>query len=136
MLKSFQGPADMSFSHRIGGKPSASGGLPAAVEEHCGMKIQDRNLAGAAPAETARSQEAQKLDREGRQGAVGKSGSGDRVELSGVAGSISRALAASSTDRAARVSALAADYRAGRYTPDSRATSRGMIKEALAGGVA
>jgi hypothetical protein len=34
------------------------------------------------------------------------------------------------------VAALAVDLRAGRYTPDSHATSRGMINEALAGGAA
>ena len=100
------------------------------------MRIDDRNLAGTAPAETARSQETQLHERESRPDPAPRGANGDRVELSGLAGNVSRALAASSTGREAKVAALAADFSAGRYTPDSHATSRGMIHEALAGGAA
>ena len=100
------------------------------------MKIYDRNPAGASPAEAARSQETQRLQREGHPEDGRKPANGDRVEISGLAGSVSRALSVSSADRAARVAALAADVRAGRYTPDSRATSRGMVSEGLAAGAA
>jgi len=100
------------------------------------MRINDRNLAGTASAETARTRETQKPERENRPDGPRQGTGTDRVELSGLAGRVSHSLAAASTSREARVAALAADFRAGRYSPDAHATSRAMIDEALAGGAA
>ena len=97
------------------------------------MKIYDNNLAGAAAAETHRSQDTQQTDRS----SAGKSSAGgnanDSVELSGTLGRISRALSSYHTDRASRVHALAAEYQNGTYQTDSAATSRGMVEDAMAG---
>jgi|SRR5579872_2556397 len=96
------------------------------------MKIEG-NLTGST-AETGRSQETQRADREGaaRVGSSAGNTGGDRVELSSALGSLSRALATFGSDRASKVTALAAQYRAGQYKSDPEATSRAMISEALA----
>lgn len=97
------------------------------------MRIQDRTSLGPSAAETTRQAETQKTGRDnvGQTGAAGSS-EGDRVELSSALGRLSSALAAHASQRAGRVQALANDYQNGRYHPDSAATSRGMIAEALA----
>jgi hypothetical protein len=100
------------------------------------MKIYDRDLTGTAAAESGRSQETQKADRgAGTPSSVPGGGSGDRVELSSALASVSRALSSYQTDRAGTVQALAVQFQAGRYQPDSLATSRGMVAEALGAGV-
>ena len=100
------------------------------------MKIYDTNLTGASAAESARTQDLQKVER----GAAGRSQSGnasgeDRVDLSGALGQLSKALAVFHQDRASRVEALAAQYQNGTYRVDSAATSRAMIADALSAGV-
>ncbi|HMD70786.1 MAG TPA: flagellar biosynthesis anti-sigma factor FlgM [Bryobacteraceae bacterium] len=99
------------------------------------MRIDDRNLT-TVPAESGRAQEAQRVGREDglRSDSGTGSGSGDQVELSSTLGSLSRALAAYGSSRQSQVAALAAQYQSGKYQPDSMATSRGMISEALAAG--
>jgi hypothetical protein len=47
---------------------------------------------------------------------------------------LSQTLANFHQDRASRVSALAAQYHSGTYRPDSAATSRAMVSEALSAG--
>ena len=96
------------------------------------MRVYDNNLAGTSAAETSRAQEAQKMDRSS-QGQASRSGAAgsDHVELSGALGRLSRTLSSFQQDRASRVQSLAADYQAGRYRPDSTATSRAMVSEAL-----
>lgn len=98
------------------------------------MKIEG-NLAGST-AETGRTQETQRTDREGaaRVGSSAGNTGGDRVELSSALGSLSRALATFGSDRASKVAELAAQYRAGQYKWDSQATSASMVSEALATG--
>ena len=98
------------------------------------MKVNDRNLVGPM-AESARTQETQRAEGHSRSGATRMGGGLDRVELSSAAGSIARALGADDSDRAARLSTIAADYQAGRYQPDSLATSRGLIAESQGGGL-
>jgi hypothetical protein len=102
------------------------------------MKIYDRNLTGASTSETGQAQETQSLSRAGKatsQTRIGADGSNDRVEFSGTLGQLSRALAAFESSRAQRVQTLAADYRSGNYKPDSAATSRGIVAEALSAGL-
>ena len=97
------------------------------------MRIQDRTSLGPSAAETARQAETQKTGRDsvGRTDAAGSS-EGDRVELSSALGRLSSALASHASQRAGRVQALANEYQSGRYHPDSAATSRAMISDALA----
>ncbi len=97
------------------------------------MKIYDNNLAGAAAAETQRSQDTQQADRSrtGKPSAGGDAN--DSVELSGAVGRLSHALSSLHADRTSRVQSLTAQYQNGSYQTDSAATSRGMVGEALAG---
>jgi anti-sigma28 factor (negative regulator of flagellin synthesis) len=97
------------------------------------MRVVHQNITGASAAETGRASEAQRTGREGGvRTAASETSSGDRVELSNTLGSLARALSSYSSSRASRVQSLEAQYRSGAYKPDSRATSRGMIAEALA----
>jgi len=97
------------------------------------MKVLDTNLTGTSAAAASPTGSVSKQT--GLTGAqAGKPGSGDRVEFSGFAGRLGATLAAQSADRAARVTALARDYQAGRYQPDSLATSRALVSETLAAG--
>ena len=101
------------------------------------MKINDLNLTGANAAETGRAQEAQRAERgDSATSSAGKgTGWGDRVELSDGLGRLSKAIGIDVSQRTAMVDRLAADYQAGRYVPDSVATSRGMVSEALGAGL-
>jgi hypothetical protein len=75
------------------------------------MTINDRNPTGATPDKT-----------------------GDRVEPSSTLGTLSRAISALESERANRVQTHAVQYRSGSYHPDSVATARGMVSEALLAG--
>jgi len=100
------------------------------------MKVYDRNLSGASAAEAGRTQEAQQPNRsEQARAGSSRTGSEDRVELSGTLTRLSQALSAFGTSRASRVQALAAQYQSGNYSPDSLATSQGMVSEALSAGL-
>lgn len=101
------------------------------------MKINEFNGAGG-PASTGGSQEAQKTGRSGapQNGAANGAQSGDRVEFSAGLGQLSRAISSYGSERSSQVESLAALYRSGNYQPDSAATSRAMISEALSGGAA
>ena len=102
------------------------------------MKVYDVNLTGATAAGTGRSQESLKAESAGGASSGGKSGGtqgpADQVEFSSTLGRLSRAMSAYGSARSERVAGLAAAYQSGSYRVDSRATSRGMIAEALAGG--
>jgi anti-sigma28 factor (negative regulator of flagellin synthesis) len=102
------------------------------------MKIYDRNLTGTSASETGQAQEAQNLSRTGKTNShtrSGVDGSNDRVEFSGTLSQLSRALTAFESSRAKRVQALTADYRSGNYKPDSAATSKGLVAEAMSAGL-
>ena len=100
------------------------------------MRIYDVNLTGSAATESARAQETQRSDRSGssKTGIGGAGGPGDRVEFSGTLGRLSQAIAADSSTRANRVQALATQHQSGKYRPDSVATSKSIVAEALATG--
>ena len=97
------------------------------------MRIYDVNLKGSAAAESGRAQETQRSGASGgaRTGGTGANGTGDRVELSSTLGSLSQALSADGSARASQVQALTAQYQGGSYLPDSAATSKGIVAEAL-----
>jgi hypothetical protein len=93
------------------------------------MKVYDRGLTAA---ETGHTQDVQKLTSgAGKSGVKSDDASGDRVEFSGTLGRLSRTISAYESARGSRVQALAAQYQSGNYRPDSAATSRGMLTEAL-----
>jgi hypothetical protein len=97
------------------------------------MRINDRASLGPSAAETGRTPDTQKPGREtaGQTGST-RSAEGDRVELSTALGRLSEAIGAHAAQRADRVRALANDYQNGRYHPDSAATARSLVSEALA----
>lgn len=97
------------------------------------MRIDDRNLNGAAGLQPGRTTDTQTAERAGSTAGsqVSESQGGDRVEISGTAGLVSQALGAGSAQRAQHIQQLAADYRSGNYVPNSLATSRAIIKDAL-----
>ena len=97
------------------------------------MRVNDRSLTGATPAESGRAHETGKSSRnqEVRDGTAAATGNGDRVELSSTLETLSRAMSAFGSERANRVQALAAQYQSGSYHADSVATARGILSEAL-----
>ena len=99
------------------------------------MRIYDRDLTGTASAESGRSQETQKADRDATTSRTSQSGtnSGDRVELSSGLASVSRALTAYGSSRASKVQQLTAQFQSGTYRPDSLAISQGLVAQALGG---
>ena len=101
------------------------------------MKIYDGNLTGTSAAETGRAHETQNLNRAGtgKSPTLGTDGSSDSVEFSGTLSRLSRTLATFETTQASRVQALAHQYQSGNYRPDSAATSKGMVAEAMSAGL-
>ena len=97
------------------------------------MRIQDRTSLGPSPAQTGRSAETQKAaqNSNGSTPATG-SADGDRVELSSALGRLAQAIGTYASQRAQRVQALAGEYQAGRFRPNSTTTSRAMIADGLA----
>ena len=98
------------------------------------MRIYDVNVTGPSVGESGRTQEAQKAS-VSRTGSSGSSGAGDRVELSSTLGRLSQALSGYESSRSNRVQALTSQYQSGYYQPDSLATSKSMVSDALAAGV-
>jgi hypothetical protein len=97
------------------------------------MKITNHDLTGAAPAGAGRTQDAQRSERGDRASSTSAS-TGDRVEFSAGLGQLANAISTYGAERAARVQTLAASYQSGGYQPDSAATSRAMVSEALSAG--
>ena len=97
------------------------------------MRVDDRNLNGAAGLQPGRTSGANGAERTGSNSGsqVSESQSGDRIEISGAAGLVSQALHITSSERAQRIQQLTADYRSGNYQPNSLATSRAIIQDAL-----
>jgi Anti-sigma-28 factor, FlgM len=97
------------------------------------MRVDDRSLNGAGGLQTTPTPGSQRTDGGGSTlGAqISESQSGDRVEISGTAGSVSQALGTGSAQRAQYIQKLTADYQSGNYTVNSLATSRAMIQDAL-----
>jgi len=99
------------------------------------MKVYDRDLTGAAAAESGRSHGTQRADRGAATTSSQPGGaSGDRVELSSGLATVSRALASYSADRTSKVQQLTAQFQSGKYQPSSLAISQGLVAEALSGG--
>ena len=95
------------------------------------MRISNSDLTGTAAAEAARAQETPKSERGDRASLNGAS-TGDRVEFSAGLGQLAHAISTYGAERTAQVQSLATLYQSGGYRPDSAATSRAMVAEALA----
>jgi hypothetical protein len=97
------------------------------------MRVDDRNLNGVAGLQTGRTPDTHGAERAGSTSGsqISESQGGDRVEISGTAGLVAQALGTGSADRAQRIQQLSADYRSGNYQPNSLATSRAIIQDAL-----
>jgi anti-sigma28 factor (negative regulator of flagellin synthesis) len=101
----------------------------ARVDDMTTMRVDQRNLTGAAAAETGKARESQSIGRDGRteSSRSGAAGS-DQVDLS----PLSRALNASASSRSSRVEQLSAQYQAGQYQPDPADVGKSMVGDALA----
>jgi anti-sigma28 factor (negative regulator of flagellin synthesis) len=101
------------------------------------MKINDRNLTGTSAAETGRAQETQNPSRTGtgKPPARGGDGSNDSVVFSGTLSRLSHTLSTFESTRASQVKALTAQYQSGNYRPDSAATAKGLVSEAISAGL-
>jgi anti-sigma28 factor (negative regulator of flagellin synthesis) len=97
------------------------------------MRVDDRNLTGAAPAQSGRAMETQNSNRHQavQIGTAATDQTGDRVELSSTLETLSRIMSAFGSERANRVPALAEQYQNGSYYADSAATAGSMVSEAL-----
>jgi hypothetical protein len=88
---------------------------------------------GPSPAQSGRTAETQRTGHDtNSKTPVTSSADGDRVELSSTLGRLAQAIGTYATKRTERVQALAGEYQAGRFRPNSETTSRAMIAEALA----
>ena len=94
------------------------------------MKVENSNLTGAAASGTPPSGAVGREDGL-RSSAPGRTGTGDRVELSGSAARIGTLLSVEARTRAQRVSSLARDFQSGRYQPDASQTGRALVAETL-----
>jgi anti-sigma28 factor (negative regulator of flagellin synthesis) len=95
------------------------------------MRVEDRNLTGTSAAQAGKSAELQEVDRNAElKGTESRwTSRSDQVELSGLAGRLSRALSISAAERMSRVEELSAQYAEGRYEVDSFAVSRAILDE-------
>lgn len=96
------------------------------------MKVNETSLNQAAASQLQKAREAESA----KPGAKPASGAQpqqeqDRVHLSDLSARLVEMLGTESPDRVARVDKLAADFKAGRYQPNSQATSRGIINDAI-----
>ena len=103
-------------------------------ESDAQMRVYNSNVSGGTAAGTDRTQESRGTEAASGRTGASSSSAGDRVELSQALGSLAKAMSADSASRASQVASLAAQYQSGNYRPDSQATSKSMVSEALAGG--
>ena len=96
------------------------------------MRIEDRNISGAAAEQSARAKETEKASSgSAARASSSPGGFGDRVEFSEGLGQLAQAISTFGAERQARVQALASQYQSGGYKVDAAATSGAMISEAL-----
>jgi len=99
------------------------------------MRINDQNGRGNALTQTNGTSSVGRTDRHGDAKPASGAGSGsDSVQISGIAGQLSKTLAAGSSSRSQRVSELAQAVRSGTYQVDGAAVSRAMVDQAISMG--
>jgi anti-sigma28 factor (negative regulator of flagellin synthesis) len=97
------------------------------------IRIQNDNLAGAAPP-AARPADEASYSPGSQLGGTGYTSRGsDRVEISSLSHSINAAGAAQDAQQAHRVNQLAKLYRSGQYNVDSNRISSAIVSQALSG---
>jgi anti-sigma28 factor (negative regulator of flagellin synthesis) len=95
------------------------------------MRIDDINPTGTSAAQPGKTPESQEVERGTESRWIDsrwKSGA-DQVDLSDLAGRLSRVLNMSAAERASRVEKLTDQYAQGRYHVDSLAVSRAILAE-------
>ncbi len=94
------------------------------------MKINDSNLSGI-PAPGTKG--ASGVEGQGRTGGShhAEHGSGDRAELSGLAGKIAHATSVDAKQRAEKVDRLRLEISQGRYNPNPAEIAKGVVNDAL-----
>ena len=97
------------------------------------IRIQNDTVTGGAAPTRPTEQSYPAGGQTGVGGAGGSSRGPDHLEISSLSQVIRDANTAHNAGQAARVNQLAAQYRSGRYTPDSTQVSRAMIAHALSG---
>jgi hypothetical protein len=99
------------------------------------MKIADLGMTGNPVGEAGKAHQAVRIDGGPIQkGSARDPGGSDRVEVSSLAGRVSRAVDALGAGRAAKVASLAEQYRSGTYQVNSAEVSHAMVSEQLIGG--
>jgi flagellar biosynthesis anti-sigma factor FlgM len=93
------------------------------------MRIDDTGTNTVGSPGLGRAQQTTEITEKQAASQARRSGGGDEVNLSALAGQL-QAAAQSSPEREARISALAAAYEAGNYQPDPLAIADEMIGEA------
>ena len=95
------------------------------------MKINDRSDLSGIPAPGTKG--ASGVEGQGRTGSGHhvEHGSGDRAELSGLAGKIAHATSVDATKRAEKVERLRLEISQGRYNPDPAEIAKGIVNDAL-----
>jgi flagellar biosynthesis anti-sigma factor FlgM len=93
------------------------------------MRIDEQSLTDQVSSTASRAAESQRIqvDTGATSGATGAP-SGDRVDLSGLAGRISQSMQALSNQSAQRVGQLQKAYSAGRYQPDAQKIASAMAR--------
>ena len=96
------------------------------------MKVNDSNIGGLSSAGIGRTQEVDAGGKAKQKGAVAGALSNDNVQLSDLSSAL-QSLQSDSPERTAHLERLAADVASGRYKPDVREVSKGIVDEALKG---
>jgi len=98
------------------------------------MRVDERSLSEQVSSTAGRAEGSQRIqvDTAGASGASGTAGA-DRVEMSGLTGRISGALAALAEQSAERAGQLQKDFRAGRYQPSAEQIGQAVAAAWMSG---
>jgi anti-sigma28 factor (negative regulator of flagellin synthesis) len=97
------------------------------------MKVNESSLNQAAASQLGKTQQTAPV-KPGGPAKSGEARSGqpsDQVQLSDLSSRLLQTSGAQSPNRSARVEQLSADYKAGRYQPNSQATSQRIVDDAI-----
>jgi anti-sigma28 factor (negative regulator of flagellin synthesis) len=90
------------------------------------MRVTDNHIPSA-PGGAGQAEQTGEVGRAGRAASSARSGNDDRVEVSGLAGKIADALAASAEQRQVRVQELSAAWASGELDADASRLSRKLV---------
>jgi len=92
------------------------------------MRVNEQSLTDQLSSAASRAAESQRIQVDTAASAGAAAASGDRVDLSGVAGRISQSMQALAAQTAQRVGQLQKDFQAGRYQPDAQQIASAMAR--------